>query len=185
MARLGSLLFNHGERMSGMHFTPDGKRIVTTGSQLVCIWDAESGHKVRSFSLPRSSFPSDFAESTLRSDGKTLVLLDNVHQVTIADLETEKSRTHVLANPGKSQRGLISTFLRNALSPNGELAATFSPSAIGVHAIDNGQIICQIQANGTKFSAVTFAGNDRVVTGAEDQSLEVWDARAGQSKTPL
>ena len=99
IARIGSLAFNHGTAANGWHFMADGKRIISTGTGMVRIWDAKTGREIRSFAIPQVSGSAD---TVLRSDDKTLVHFDYVHGVTVVDCETEKIRKQTLVNPAKS-----------------------------------------------------------------------------------
>jgi hypothetical protein len=72
IARLGTIRFNHGERLNALHFAPDGKTIISEGNGSFCVWDAANGKEVRRFSMGK---PRWDVQTVLTPDGKTLISL--------------------------------------------------------------------------------------------------------------
>src|SRR5262249_377493 len=121
VARLGTLRFNHGDGLNALHFSPDGKTIVSEGGGSIYLWDAATGKERRR--LATGNFWSWDDQTVLSADGKTLTLFNQENPgdtIRVWDLVQGKE-TRVLKLPVR--RSEFSVFRCNALSPDGKLCA--------------------------------------------------------------
>ena len=96
VARLGTIRFDHGDGLERLHYTPDGKKIISVGGGWARIWDASSGRELNHFSIvdiparaADGSRPSWDGVSALSPNGKELTLLGRSDKtVQVWDLET-------------------------------------------------------------------------------------------------
>jgi RNA polymerase sigma factor (sigma-70 family) len=180
IARLGTVRFNHGDGLHSLFFAPDGKAIISEGEGSIRFWDAQSGKELDR--IPTTKLYHLYP-TLLLADGKTLITLsegiDNRDVVSFWDL-TEKKRIRTKDLPVRRQ--VTSSFHEDALSPDGKLCVlhVHTPAKAQVSDVTTGKKLYQL-ANGTKtFLAVAFAGNERLVSGDEQNRLEVWEARTGK-----
>src|SRR5262249_54001023 len=119
VARLGSVRFNHGEGLRSLHFSPDGKTILSEGDGSLRLWDTTTGKELKHFTTALKSFD---VQATLTPDGKTLIALDQGSHDTLHfwDLAQGKE-TRAIKLP--LRRNFQSVYLRNALAPDGRLCA--------------------------------------------------------------
>src|SRR5208337_3084181 len=104
VARLGTLRFNHGDRLNNLRFTPDGKTILSTGGGILRVWEAATGKELGQFSR---KVPAWDDQIVLTPDGKTLISLGQESKDTLRfwDLTQHKE---VRVVPLPVQRRLIS-----------------------------------------------------------------------------
>jgi RNA polymerase sigma factor (sigma-70 family) len=187
VARLGTVRFNHGDGLRVLVYTPDGKTVVSIGNGVARVWDAATGAERLTFSTGSTDWDEN---AIITPDGKELVLLVQRFQddpVRRFDLSTGKP-------VGKEvtlsiRRGEMSVSRRNALSPDGRLAALPSQSGLFVYDTTTGQALWY-DPRGSNLSGfgggphdcpMAFAGPDLLVTGL-GSLVQIRDARGGVSK---
>jgi RNA polymerase sigma factor (sigma-70 family) len=177
VARLGTVRFNHGYGLNALHFSPDGKTIISEGHGFVRLWDAATGKELRSFTTGRPWFND---QTALSADGKTMVTLHEDRgpdTVRVWDLAQGKEvRTLPLPVP----RSEHSVYRRNALSPDGRLAVIHTPQQLQVFDLATGKALYKLPKGEDQVHVVTFASTDRIVTVDKKQLVEVWEARTGK-----
>jgi RNA polymerase sigma factor (sigma-70 family) len=178
LARLGTIRFNHGADLQHLLFTPDGKTIISEGRRRVRLWDAATGAEIG-----RSPEPEPlFGLTTLALDGKVLVSLNEESAGDIVrwwDVAQQKE-VRTLRLPGR--RSVWSASHRNALSPDGKLAAVHvhTPAALRVFDLETGRELHKFSDGGKDIRAIVFAGNDRLVTADKKHMIAVREARTGK-----
>jgi RNA polymerase sigma factor (sigma-70 family) len=178
VARLGTVRFNHGEGLNALHFTPDGKTVVSTGNGSLRLWDAATGKELRQFATARPSFDD---QTILSPDGKTMTFLNQESDgdtLRVWDLAEGKE---VRVVPLPVRRKILSASVRNALSADGLLCAVHTAGDIRVFDTTTARELCKLPLKGDEVRAVLFAGSDRVVTVDRKRLVGVWDARTGKS----
>jgi RNA polymerase sigma factor (sigma-70 family) len=177
VARLGTLRFNHGDGLSNLLFTPDGKTIISFGGEMLRFWDAASGKELGQYPWAKACGYYDLA---LSSDGKTLVFLDQIPGdiLRVWDLAQRKEVRSVQL-PVK-RGSLVTFFYRNALSPDGKLAVAHTQANVHLFDVETAKELCKLPRKGDEIRAAIFAGNDRVVTADKKQTIEVWEARTAK-----
>lgn len=177
VARLGTMRFNHGEGLSHLFFAPDGKTMVSEGGGSLRLWDAVTGAELGR--LP--TVPYRLENLVLTADGKTVVSLNQEpgvqDVVRVWDLIRMKAIREL---PLAVKRGQWSVYRRNALSPDGALAAVNLPEEMLVFDLATGRQLYKLAKGGKDVRDVVFAGCDRIVTADTKQVIDVWDARTGR-----
>jgi RNA polymerase sigma factor (sigma-70 family) len=176
VARLGTVRFNHGDRLNAVLFTPDGKTLVSQGGGIVRRWDAATGKELGHFAVAKPWFDEQVA---LTPDGKSLVVFsqDNNDTLRVWDLATgrEARRAELPV-----ERRISGVDWRNTLAPDTRRCATLTPAAVQVFDAATARELWALPAAGREFRAVTFAGNDRVVTADKKRTIEVSEAATGK-----
>lgn len=175
IARLGTLRFNHGDGLSALHYTPDGKSIVSYGGGIIRIWNADTGDEVKQF--PAASRGWD-EHTVLLPDGKTLLSLTQAaDKLQYWDLSQGKQTRSIDL---KVRRGIISVEIGNALSPDGQLAAIHTQQGVEVHETADGRLRFRTNKRGDMVRAVIFSGDSkRLIQADKGGVIEVWDAVTG------
>jgi WD40 repeat protein len=174
VTRLGTLRFNHGERLHALFFSPNGKILISEGRGAIRLWDAATG-KEQSH-LPTGPLASD-VEPVLSADGKTLTLFDGQNDsIHLWDLAQGKEVRRVVL---PVRRRLWSIYQRNALAPDGRLAAVHTSDRVQVFDVETARELCHLPQKGDEVTAVVFAGNDLLVSADKKDLIEVREARTG------
>jgi RNA polymerase sigma factor (sigma-70 family) len=179
VARLGTLRFNHGADLSFLVFTPDGKTILSVGRRLVRLWDAATGAELGQ--LPAlAPWMSDTAVTI--PDGKTLVNLNQESGGEFVRWWDLAGRNEVRTLKLPVTRRVFSAYHRDALSPDGTLAAVHvhTPAALRVFDLNDGRELHRFADGGKDVRALAFAGKDRLVTADAGEAVEVREARTGK-----
>ncbi|MBI1917943.1 MAG: sigma-70 family RNA polymerase sigma factor [Planctomycetes bacterium] len=177
VARLGTVRFNHGDGLNALHFSPDGKTVLSEGGGFIRLWDAATGKELRRFATGELS-PDD--QTVLSADGKTLTLLNQENgndTVRVWDLDGGKE-VRVLKLPVR--RNEWSVFRCNALSRDGRLCAIHTPKNIQVFDAITGKELWRLPNGGDTVRMVIFAGNDRLVTSDKKRVITMREARTGK-----
>ena len=181
VARLGMMRCNHPDGLNALHFSPDGRTIISDGGGHLCFWDAATGKLLRQCRRPNSSFADPTA---LTPDGKTMMFLaleGTRDTVQIWDLTRGQA---VRSVPLGNFRSSSASYRFNALSRDGRLGAIHIAEAVDaqvrVFETATGKELYQLPRAKTEILTVTFAGNDRLVTADKSQVIDVWEARTGK-----
>jgi RNA polymerase sigma factor (sigma-70 family) len=177
LARLGTLRFNHGYSLNALHFSPDGKTIVSQGNGIIRRWDAADGRERAHISTGRNSFDEPTA---LLLDGKTLVCMAQDNDGDFArfwDLAGGKCARTV---PLPVRRNEWSVSRRNSVSSDGRLGAAHTPEAVHVFDLQTDKQLYKLPRGGKDIEAVVFAGRDWLVSVDTKHTIEVWEARTGK-----
>jgi RNA polymerase sigma factor (sigma-70 family) len=180
VARLGTIRYNHADGLNALHFSPDGRTIISDGDGHLCLWDAATGKLLRQFARSNSSL---IDPTVLLPDGKTMVFLiigqgiTDAVQVWDLDKGQEKWTTPLPVFRARSP----DHFPWSALSGDGRLAAVRNaPEHIRVFEIDAGKEPKELPKVDKDIEAFVFAGTDRLVTADKNAEIEVWEARTGK-----
>ncbi len=86
--RLGSVRFCNGTSVGRVLYTPDGKFLVTCGSSVVRIWDADTGRIIRDIGDSRIGF----RDVALSPDGAALATIEYPTRLRVWELATGRER---------------------------------------------------------------------------------------------
>lgn len=177
LARLGTVRFNHGDGLKTLLFSPDAKTILSEGKGSLRLWDAATGAEVDQL----TTAPTIWGDQVVwLPDGKTVVFLNQENPTDVVRVYDLVKRQETRALPLPVIRGMWSVDRRNALSPDGQLAAANTPKVLHVFDLTTGKELTKLPKDGKDIRDVVFSGNDRLVSADAQQTIEVWDARTGK-----
>jgi hypothetical protein len=172
-------LKGHTNRVSGVAFSPDGKRIVSgSWDNILKVWDVATGQEV--LTLKGANVYSSVAFSP---DGKQLVSV-GIENLEFWDLSTRQKKVLAL----KREPG----FVRNlVLSPDGKRAVSSwnqtqdslrgSWKTLKVWDLATGQAILTLNGHTDTVTSAAFSPDGRdIVSASYDRTAKVWDLAKGQ-----
>lgn len=142
--------------------------LATAGAdQFIRLWNAETGEPIAAWRASLLAIES----LTFRPDGKRL--LAGAADGGITEWDLEKGISAPLAETGPAAQVA-------ATSPDGKLLATANPAAnqpaIVVRDVASGKIVATLMGHGGPVLGLTFSADSRrIVSGAADKSVRVWD----------
>ncbi|HZY84054.1 MAG TPA: sigma-70 family RNA polymerase sigma factor [Gemmataceae bacterium] len=169
VARLGTLRFRHGAHIQFLAFLPDGKSLLSQGSDGVRIWDTATGAEVRQiFTANDTGLPA------LSPDGKWIALAAGDRTTWIA---VREAATGKLVRRFGTQPVFCLLF-----APDGKtLAALRSRDVIELWDATSGAPLRTLEGHkGQLWSAVFSADGKTLVAGGDDKALRFWDVATGK-----
>ena len=212
--KVGAIIKAHTDSLTDVAFSPDGKRIATSGrDKSVCIWDATAGNLLANLSgqeaVPTAvAISPDGLHVAIASKpscildiatGNVEVSFDSVNIGMDVSVDYSPDGRWLLKAGGSSlamfdaatgkKHWLISSnsMLRNAVfSPNGEqIAATTVDGSVHLWNIDARQKLATFEGHDTDAVAVAFSPDgQRLASCSKDGSIKIWDA-TNQDATPV
>jgi RNA polymerase sigma factor (sigma-70 family) len=180
VARLGTVRFNHGQGLGALFFSPDGKTVLSRGGGVIRAWNAGTGEELYHLSEPPGFWTDQ--EAAFSPDGKQFLTLhqglgsDTLRFLDLVARKEVKNLSLPIERPNS-----FSAYRRNAVSPDGRRCLTYSQVDVRVFDTATGTQLCKLPKTGEDVQAVTFAGNDRVVTADKEHNIDVWEAATGKS----
>jgi RNA polymerase sigma factor (sigma-70 family) len=173
LARLGTTRLRHGGHIRYVSFTPDGKRLLTQGSDgMVRLWDTTTGKELRHLA---DEGEGKLGAAALSPDGKRVA----------AAVEGPNGCIHIwdLENGTK-----IGTLRRGnypilRFSTDGKLlAATYLQWGLELWDVAGLRKVRSWQAHGAhQVSTVAFSGDaQKMLTGSHDGKVRLWDVATGR-----
>ncbi|MBP85918.1 MAG: hypothetical protein CMJ64_04245 [Planctomycetaceae bacterium] len=153
------VLRGHTTNIWQLSFTPDGKRLATSGSDEVKVWDFARAKEVASFKTPAFTRSAVFTH-----DGKRVATGDDNGGIILWDVETAK--------PLRTLKGHKDWVVDLALSPDGKQLASASVDLTAkVWDLDSGRMIRTLKGHTWYLNCVAFSPNGkRLITGADDMT---------------
>jgi RNA polymerase sigma factor (sigma-70 family) len=176
IARLGTIRFNHGDGLNSLHFSPDGKTVVSEGNGFVRTWDAATGKELAQLTTTKTTFDN---QTALTPDGKKMILFRQEFtgdKLQVFDLEQATEIRHVALPVRRSE---LSAYRHNAVSLDGRLCAVHTAKLIHVFEIETSTELYKLPKP-EEFKWVCFAGNDWLVTADKKKLIEVRQAKSGE-----
>lgn len=154
------------ERVSGLAFSPDGRRLaVASGRETIRIWDVASRAMVQAYPIMPIAAP----ELAFRPDGTRLATTTWDNAVTICDTATGQPLLAFRGHDGQVQD--------IAFSPDGELVA-FGTNAnrVYVHRSSSEQGMLTLRGHQGAVAGLAFLpGPNRLVSAGSDGTVRLWD----------
>jgi WD40 repeat protein len=164
----------HASSVASLAFTPDGRSIVSGGSETVRVWDATTGQQ-RQVMSPPCWFVN---QVVVRPDGRTAVSCGTDGTVRVHDLTTgrEVRRCVLDREPGATTpRG--NQVLQLGLAPDGRTAATLSTadkapcSRLHVWDLDSGRMLFH-RERASRPDVPTFSQDGRMLVSTRELQVD-------------
>ena len=165
-------LFDHPFGVLSVDFSPDGKRIASSGlDNSVRLWDIASGKEIFNLLIKEAYFINNVV---FTPDGKNLISGGGDNQVKIINAGTGKIEHKFFAveSPVESV----------SFSPNGgRLAAARKDGQIDLWDVHSGTVIHRINTGSNPVQAVCFSPNGKTIASADAiGQLKLWKAENGE-----
>ncbi|MBL8864170.1 MAG: PD40 domain-containing protein, partial [Planctomycetia bacterium] len=180
--RSGGTVIEHREPVYSAQFSPDGRRVVTSGDS-TRVWDAESGQPITPPLL--LGFPDKFGYGGLlasyTTDGRRLVTVGFDKTARTWDAQSGQPLTSLIHIGGYPYYNEIG----KATSPDGRRVVSFNEKTARIWSTETGQPVTPPLKHDEILQFATFSPDgSRVVTGGGDGVAMLWDARTGQPISP-
>jgi RNA polymerase sigma factor (sigma-70 family) len=187
VARLGTARFRPGGHAHWLHFTPDGKRLVSLDDYGVTVWDAASGRPVvrQRFAKPGLGYyaflPRD-GGSVVTAEWRTWGGTYGVRRRTTSDFRVQ---------------GEFATGLRTGrdkvmgLSPDGKLLVGavqhhMEDYSIEFWDVEQGKKVRSWHAHPGEVHCIAFSADGKtLVTGGADKAVRAWDVATGAKRLEI
>jgi WD40 repeat protein/energy-coupling factor transporter ATP-binding protein EcfA2 len=170
------IIFHHGGPVSGVAFSPDGKRVVTASSDDTArVWDAVSGRLVAALAGHRGVVNI----AAFLPDGQRVVTASEDRTAQVWDAQSGRSLAALTGHQGPVYTA--------AFSPDGKRVVTASDdSTARVWDARSGRgLATLIGHHGPVYTAAFSPDGKRVVTASDDNTARVWDAESGRALAVL
>ena len=175
---LDHTLQGHSGWVTGLAFTPDGRRLVSgSWDQTVKMWDVSTG-------LPAGTVSNNihYVQALASSrDGRWIAAENSADSVTIWDTATGQP-VHTLPTD-KKVRGAGNNWVYSiAFSPDGRfLASGLDDKTVRIWDVKSGEPLHDFTANRRSVIYVAFSPDGRwLATGGNDKTILIWDVESGK-----
>jgi RNA polymerase sigma factor (sigma-70 family) len=177
IARLGTARFRHGDNLSSIGISPDGKQIISQ-SDVVRVWEAATGKELRHFSpFPLMNWPGRrLGSGSLSPDGKVLAVGDMLNEsdaIILCELATGRK---LKGFGGKGQYEVVS------FSPDGKTLGAIASRRGRIELWDaaTGQQLHAWDAHGQAYSVAFAPDGKTLLTHGRDKRVCLWDVATGR-----
>lgn len=174
--RLAQAMFQ-GQQVDTLAFSPDGKRIVTGGTDGARVWDTETGELL--FGMLSTRAPVRAAQFS--PDGQRVLALDESGTARIWNAANGEP-----LSPWLQSEGLLKTELKDfspvgEFSPDGGLIVTaWNSKTAGLWGGTNGEHLFALSHPRVVVHAAFSPDSRYVVTSCRDPAARVWDTQTGK-----
>jgi RNA polymerase sigma factor (sigma-70 family) len=179
VSRLGSLRLRHGRHVESVHYTPDGKTLVTVGPDGVRTWHVATGKQLHALPMDRKG--ARVTDAPLTADGKYFL---TANDAGIQLWETATARR--VSSLGNNK------YFTACFSPDGKrvVALTLTtPRMAEAFEVDTGRLLWSVDAGAPRMRDITFTpdGQNVVLDGGEaltlpDNTARFLDAGTGKER---
>jgi RNA polymerase sigma factor (sigma-70 family) len=183
-ARIGSARFRHGHHVTSIAYAPDGKSLVSTGSDHVArLWDTATGKEIRTFG-EQTDRANAFAPSrwvycvAISPDSKTLATGDHtpgwaLNTIRLWDVETGKETRKIQGHKG----GILAL----AFSANGKtLASGSADKTVRLWQVSTGDEVQSFTGNLGEVRFVGFGKDDASLLNSDGKMVRQWELGTGK-----
>jgi RNA polymerase sigma factor (sigma-70 family) len=173
LARLGTLRFRQGTTVTGIAFSPDGKRLLSCSSDdNVNLWDAATGKQLRRLTHERFDLVQSVAFSP---DGRTVASGYTGGGLFLWNADTGQCLRQL--------KGHQAHVVALAFSPDGKLlySGELDHAPVRCWDVDTGQERRQFPGHERGVYSLSLSGDGRVLaTSGSDGQVVLWDPRTGK-----
>jgi WD40 repeat protein len=173
---LEHLILHSGGSVAVAAFSPDGKRIVTTGDgNTARVWDAETGHLLATL----TGHTGPVNDVAFSPDGNRIVTASQDATARMWDAESGNLLA-TLTWPNVEVRETV-------FSPDGKrIVTTGADNTARVWDAESGALLATLSGHsGVVYGAAFSPDGKRIVTASDDHTARVWDAETGHLLTTL
>lgn len=164
----------HNGQVNSVCYSPDGKRIVSCGSDnTIRIWDAETGKQIGE---PLEGHTYSVYSVRYSPDGKRIVSGGYGGMIKIWDAETGKQIC-------RRFRGHTEWVNSVCYSPDGkQIVSGSDDGTIRIWNVETGkQIGGHLEGHTDSVNSVCYSPDGkRIVSGSDDNTIQIWDAKTGE-----
>lgn len=170
------IALQRGHKVTSAALSGDGRFVLTTGGNVVILWEAATGKRLRAFRGHKG--PQEVSSAAISGDGKYVATGSGSDETAILWEAATGKKLHTF--PGHSNRVAV------ALSPDGKLLATGSDKVeVSLWDTDSGKKVQTFTDNrggkSNRVDRLAISGDGKTVLVVRDSSktVECWDVATG------
>jgi WD40 repeat protein len=169
-----------GERLSGLAFSPDGKRVATSSlpDAKIHIWDVKAGKELLAFASQHQGMLNGLVFSP---NGELLASAGGDESIRL--WRTDTGRMHRILTGPRHEHEHLRGVEAIAFSPDGwMLAATASDHSIRLWEVSTGKERLRLKGHEGRVVSVAFSPKRGLLAsgGEEDKAIRLWDVATGE-----
>jgi WD40 repeat protein len=166
VARLGTLRFRHGDGVTAVAYSPDGKIIASAGAdKVVRLWAADSGKSLQTL----SGHKHHVRALAFSGDGKTLASGGLDLTIRLWDVESGKEQRTIVTKP-QSPTSL-------ALTPHGKMLASggYGDSDVRLWDAKTGEAVFKLSNHRGYVEALAFSPDSKLLAMNAPNAVQVFE----------
>jgi WD40 repeat protein/serine/threonine protein kinase len=168
-------LRGHAGIVTGVAFSPDGRRLASGNSAIIKIWDAASGQDL----LTLDGHSNAVSSVAFSPDGRRLASGSIDQTIKIWDADSGQETLTL--------KGHASWVSSVAFSPDGRRLASGSwDNTLKIWDAASGQDLLTLKGHAKRVVSIAFSPDGRrLASGSIDQTIKIWDAASGEDLLTL
>lgn len=169
--------FDHGSQVLGVAFTPDGRRLITSGHGGK-VWDVASGKVLREFTFVKSLCHA--IGIVLNSDGKSVLVYGtcvtgrSTEFAQLQNIDTGEVIQHFNGPDRFSIRGAV-------FAPDGSFFVSYSfEDEVSIWNTRTGALVKRMAKHDARIDSIALSSDGKLLlTGAVDATMRLWNIESG------
>ncbi|HUG68926.1 MAG TPA: protein kinase [Pirellulaceae bacterium] len=173
-----TVLKGHSSAVDSVDFSPDGQYIVTGGDTTLKIWDAKTGHEVRTL----RGHPGNVFSVCFSPNGKLIASGSFDNSLRIWDAEAGEQLHSLNRHSGAIHCVDFSPDSKRIVSGSGDLFnPNTTPGEVIVWDAEQGKELFPLRGHSGSVRCVNFSPNGKlIVTAGGDRTIKIWSSDTGQ-----